>query len=1046
MADRPPLPEQCAAPLPPEKATLDLEPKVAHETASELPRGLSARGSVGRFAIRGFLGAGTFGVVHRAHDPQLDREVALKVAPAAGQSPERMQRFRREARTAAGLRHPHIVPLFEAGEADGMLYLASAFIPGVTLADALARSGDSHPEIMLGRGTFDPRDAAAIAQKLADALAYAHGQGVLHRDVKAANVMLDPDGEPHLLDFGLARRFEDEDKMTQSGTVLGTPAYLAPEVCRGDPAPWTPAVDQYALGVLLYELLTRQTPFGGPTEAVLALHQMQEPEPPSKKNPIVPRDLEAICLKCLEKEPAKRYPDCAALADDLRRWLDGLPTVAKPLSTQERLVRWARRNPSLAGLYATLLAVVVGTVVAAFAYQRAHEAADRRMRAAALVEALGTANIANAPLIVGGLQRVGAEAEPLLREKHAAAVPGSRERFRYALALLPTDPSRADELLEYVPTARAEDVLVLREGLRGHAEKVTALWPRIATADPGPRLRFAALLAVYLPADDRWHPYAASLAEQLIQLNPLELAAWAPAVEPLHGPLTPALLDAYTATQHRLEGGDLGTQEFVAAASQFDLTATLLARAATDKPTVLAELLMRADPRHHSAFLEPTRPHSAAVVALLRTEAGAGHTVLYPGGSNPKLVSVSKHDTVEKLAARRANAVIALLHLGEADPAWALLRHTPDPTARSYLIHGLAPRGADPLVLMRRYEQETDISARRALLLALGEYEAAKLPAAERERLTGRLLDEFCDHPDAGLHAAIAWLLRQKWGKAADLDRIISVGRGRPAGRRDWFVNKEGQTFIVIRDPAPAVLGSPPDEPGREEGQPETPVRTAIPRSFAIAARKVTVAEYLRFNEKYKYKKQYARATDGPINDTTWYEAAAYCRWLSEQEGVAEDQMCYPKVDDIKPGMTLPANFLDRTGYRLPTEAEWEYACRAGAVTVRPYGCGTDLLDHYGWSVKNSRGHLWPCGQLKPNDFGLFDTIGNAWDWCQDQYAAARSESDQQVLVLSNDQDRLLRGGTFLYDSSFLRSAQRYHHRPDFKFITVGFRPARTYR
>ena len=138
------------------------------------------------------------------------------MAPAAGQSPERFQRFRREARTAAGLRHPHIVPLFEAGEADGMLFLASAYVPGTTLADALPEIG------------FDPPDAAVIAQQLADALAYAHGQGVLHRDVKSANVMLDPAGEPHLLDFGLARRFEDEEKMTQAGAVLGTPAVPRP--------------------------------------------------------------------------------------------------------------------------------------------------------------------------------------------------------------------------------------------------------------------------------------------------------------------------------------------------------------------------------------------------------------------------------------------------------------------------------------------------------------------------------------------------------------------------------------------------------------------------------------------------------------------------------------------------------------------------------------------------------------------------------------------------------------------------------------------------
>jgi formylglycine-generating enzyme required for sulfatase activity len=256
-------------------------------------------------------------------------------------------------------------------------------------------------------------------------------------------------------------------------------------------------------------------------------------------------------------------------------------------------------------------------------------------------------------------------------------------------------------------------------------------------------------------------------------------------------------------------------------------------------------------------------------------------------------------------------------------------------------------------------------------------------------------------------------------------------------------VNGQGQTYTVVRGPVEFVRGSPPEEPGREDG--ETPRPTTIGRSFAIAAREVTAAEYLRFNTDYRYRRQYAPEPDGPIDEVSWYEAAAYCRWLSEREGVPEDQMCYPPVPEIKPGMALPADYLSRTGYRLPTEAEWEYACRAGAATARPYGRGVELLGRYGWFIANSKDHLWPCGRLKPNDLGLFDTLGNAWEWCQDQAVSGGAGADVEgPLAVTNDRLRLWCGGSFIYRAPYLRSACRKSYRPDDKGSTVGFRPART--
>ena len=237
-------------------------------TAAPAPAG-EAPPHFGRFQVRGELGSGAFGTVYRAYDPQLDREVALKV-PRAGtlNTPKRVGRFLREGRTAARLCHPHIVPVYDAGQDGGHFYIASAFIEGRTLADAV------------GEGPFDFRRAAEVTHDLAAALAYAHGEGVVHRDVKPANVMLDGAGRPHLMDFGLARRQEGDEKLTQDGAVMGTPAYMAPEQAAGEGTEAGPASDQYSLGVLLYELLTGEVPFAGPVDMVLYHAAHTEPRLP----------------------------------------------------------------------------------------------------------------------------------------------------------------------------------------------------------------------------------------------------------------------------------------------------------------------------------------------------------------------------------------------------------------------------------------------------------------------------------------------------------------------------------------------------------------------------------------------------------------------------------------------------------------------------------------------------------------------------------------------------------------------------------------------
>jgi len=335
-----------------------LEPAAAAAPADAGETGGDSPGEViGDYELIALLGRGGMGVVWRARQRRLNREVALKMIPAGEfAGPEAIRRFHNEAEAVAHLEHPHIVPIYEIGEASRRHYFSMKLVVGQSLAERLRQPPP-----------LDLHAALGIIIKVAHAVHFAHQRGVLHRDLKPGNILLDAHDEPHVADFGLARRLEADSQLTVSGAILGSPAYMAPEQAAGLPEQITTAADIYSLGAILFELLTGRPPFLGAT-ALETLRRAAEQEPPRPRalNPALDHDLETLCLKCLEKSPARRYGSALALAEDLERWQRGEPIAARPVPAWERAAKWARRYPAraaLAGVAALAPALIIALLL-----------------------------------------------------------------------------------------------------------------------------------------------------------------------------------------------------------------------------------------------------------------------------------------------------------------------------------------------------------------------------------------------------------------------------------------------------------------------------------------------------------------------------------------------------------------------------------------------------------------------------------------------------------------------------------------------------------
>jgi serine/threonine protein kinase/formylglycine-generating enzyme required for sulfatase activity len=696
------------------------------------------------------------------------------------------------------------------------------------------------------------------------------------------------------------------------------------------------------------------------------------------------------------------------------RWLTHKKQWTPP---QRQMMRKATRHHLARALMAAAVVLLLGL---------AGREGYGRLKAQHLRDRLLEANTAEVPGVVQDMAPYRHWVNPLLQAAYAQAEADQdrRKQLHARLALAPVDPGQVEYLYDRLLEADAEEESAIRRALSPYkAELSERLWSILEKpdADLDQRFRAACALADYTPDDPRWPQVSGDVAARLVIQNAFTLGKWAEALQPVGNALLPPLASF---PEDEKRGG-----------AERAGIATLYKTLAEGQPDAFTRL-----------------------EGVLAEQAKA---------------DASDEDKVA-LAKRQANVAVALVVMGRGDTIWPLLKHSSDPTRRSYLIDRLAPGGVDAKTLIARFDQEQEVSAKRALLLSLGEFGPDRLPAVERGNYLPRLRHIYREDPDPGLHAVAAWLLHE-WHADADVQGIdkepASRERQRPEGRR-WYVNGQGQTMVIV----------PPGEFDMGEGRERK--RVQIQRGFALAARDVTVAEFRRFRKEHQV---YAQTEDCPVDAVSWYDAAAYCNWLSQQEGIPEDQGVYPKdigLADVSVGpahllletlgaqglapagapvgplavelaalgvmnsgaftrvhsLRMPKDYRQRRGYRLPTEAEWEYACRAGSATGWSMGDGEDLLPKYAWFFANSLSRSHTVGSLRPNDWGLFDMHGNVWQWCQDGFGVGDKEPEEMVGNAGGG--RVLRGGAWNNNAGSSRAAIRGWFAAGVRYSSVGFRVA----
>jgi serine/threonine protein kinase/formylglycine-generating enzyme required for sulfatase activity len=605
-----------------------------------------------------------------------------------------------------------------------------------------------------------------------------------------------------------------------------------------------------------------------------------------------------------------------------------------------------------------------------------------------------------------------------------------------ALLLLHRDLPTADRALGLRKRSRVagpEEIALIRDALASNpATAGEADLKRLVleAEDPAVHLRAAAVLAIQRQADlETWGPAAGSLVQALLAEDRRTIPRWLELLDPAASLLVPPLTQVCSEKR-----ADPTTRSTAAEALSTVLTGKLdlvgLARAAIGS-------------------------QSDAAAILLRELEHAQRRVQVQDYLHEVLTSRPNPPGDDRLVERQAMAAIALALLGDGAVLKSVLQHRSDPRLRTVVIQKIAGLGLAPRLLAGRLKTRgLAPSDRQATLMAWAESPLTRIPPAARGQVIESVRELFAGDPDPGVHSAADLLLR-RWEPNRPLPALKAAPASPSATDRRWETGKNGHVFAILPGPVTFEMGSPTEEPDRFDY--ENRHFRKINRTLAVATTEVTVSQFQAFKAEYSPDSRYTRSPDCPAGGISWYDACRYCNWLSKEAGIDPAQWCYPT--DIGRGMKLPPDAFDKTGFRLPTEAEWEYFGRSGTDTIRFFGNSDEYLTHYAWTYLSSKGLSHPVAQLLPNEFGLFDTLGGVWEWCHDgpmggdgydypAYPAGTRDQpalDEFVGVPINKSDwRIARGGVFDSKPAYARSAHRNIIPAYVGFYVQGFRVVRT--